>query len=108
MKITETQYNKLPEDLKSYFIKHEIRTKSKTEHPTVKPISLMEYLIKMVCPKGGTVLDPFAGSGTTGEAAVKNGFYPILIEKDTEYCKDIQGRMNKFIGNPLFELFGEE
>ena len=56
-------------------------------HPTVKPIALMEYLIKMVTPNGGTVLDPFAGSFSTGVAAVKNGFDFIGIEREEEYIK---------------------
>ena len=79
-----------------------------SNHPTVKPVTLMEYLCKLVCPKGGKVLDPFAGSGTTGEAAIKNGFYPILIEKETEYFEDIKKRLSKFDGDPLTELFEKE
>lgn len=56
-------------------------------HPTVKPIKLMEYLIKLVTPPNGTVLDPFAGSGSTGVAAVKLGFQFIGIERESEYVK---------------------
>lgn len=54
-------------------------------HPTVKPIALMEYLIRMVTPKGGIVLDPFAGSFSTGVACVKNGFGFVGIEREEEY-----------------------
>ena len=54
-------------------------------HPTVKPISLMEYLIKLVTPKGGTTLDPFMGSGSTGVAAENLGFKFIGIEREKEY-----------------------
>ena len=54
-------------------------------HPTVKPTDLMLYLIKMVTPKGGTVLEPFMGSGSTGKACVRGGFDFIGIEKEEEY-----------------------
>lgn len=58
------------------------------KHPTVKPLKLMEYLcILTKTPAGGVVLDPFAGSGTTGMACVKTGRNYILIEKEPEYCK---------------------
>ena len=62
-------------------------------HPTVKPIALMEYLIKMVTPKGGVVLDPFTGSGTTGVAALQNGYKFIGIEKESEYIPIIEARL---------------
>lgn len=64
-------------------------------HPTVKSQALMSYLINMITPPDGIVLDPFMGSGTTGVAAIKNGFAFIGIEKETEYYtiseKRIQG-----------------
>ncbi len=63
-------------------------------HPTVKPIALMEYLIKMVTPKGGTVLDPFAGSGTTLLAAKELGYEYIGIEKEKEYIDIINKRIS--------------
>jgi site-specific DNA-methyltransferase (adenine-specific) len=59
--------------------------KSQNFHSTVKPIALMEYLIRLVTPPGGVVLDPFMGSGSTGCAAVKLGFKFIGIEQDEEY-----------------------
>ena len=62
-------------------------------HPTVKPTSLMEYLIKLVTPEGGTVLDPFTGSGSTGKAALLNGFQFIGIELTEEYLPIIEGRI---------------
>lgn len=62
-------------------------------HPTVKPTSLMEYLIKLVTPKGGVVLDPFMGSGSTGKAAVRNGFDFIGIEKEEEYLNIAKARI---------------
>jgi site-specific DNA-methyltransferase (adenine-specific) len=61
-------------------------------HPTVKPIALMRWLCRLVTPPGGTVLDPFAGSGTTGQAALLEGFTPWLIEQEPEYCADIRRR----------------
>ena len=64
----------------------------KNNHPTVKPIALMEYLIKMITHKGGIVLDPFSGSGSTLVAAKENGFDFIGIEKEPEYIKIIEAR----------------
>ena len=71
----------------------ENRLPNKNNHPTVKPIALMEYLIKMVTPKGGTVLDPFAGSGTTGVACKNLNRNYILIEKEPEYIEIIKKRL---------------
>lgn len=56
-------------------------------HPTVKPLKLMEYLIKLVTPPGGAVLDPFMGSGSTGVAAFRLGFKFIGIEMNEEYVE---------------------
>lgn len=58
---------------------------SKNPHPTVKPIALMEWLVKLVTPVGGMTLDPFMGSGSTGIAAVKNGYRFVGIEMDEKY-----------------------
>ncbi len=66
----------------------------KNNHPTVKPIALMEYLIKMVTPTGGIVLDPFAGSGSTLVAAKQNGYQYIGIEMTEEYIPIIKARLN--------------
>jgi DNA modification methylase len=68
-----------------------------SKHPTVKPISLMRYLCRLVTPKGGTVLDPFAGSGTTGQAAFQEGFNIIMIERESEYIPDIERRMRSVV-----------
>jgi DNA modification methylase len=65
----------------------------KNFHPTVKPTSLMEYLIKLVTPPNGTVLDPFTGSGSTGKAAILQGFDFIGIEMTEEYLSIIEGRL---------------
>jgi site-specific DNA-methyltransferase (adenine-specific) len=66
----------------------------KNHHPTVKPISLMRYLCRLVTPKGGTVLDPFMGSGTTGIGAKLEGFDFIGIEREEEYIKIAEARIN--------------
>jgi site-specific DNA-methyltransferase (adenine-specific) len=64
-----------------------------SKHPTVKPISLMQWLVRLVTPPNGTVLDLFAGSGTTGQAAINEGFNAILIEREAEYINDIKNRL---------------
>jgi DNA modification methylase len=65
-------------------------------HPTVKPVSLIRYLIKLVTPKKGIVLDPFGGSGTTLISAIKEGFDCIIIEKETEYINIINIRAQQY------------
>ena len=65
----------------------------KNNHPTVKPQQLMQYLCRMVTPKGGTVLDMFMGSGSTGMAAKDEGFDFIGIEKEKEYFKIAEARI---------------
>jgi site-specific DNA-methyltransferase (adenine-specific) len=57
----------------------------KNNHPTVKPTELMRWLCRLITPPGGVVLDPFMGSGSTGKAAVREGFGFIGIERDPEY-----------------------
>ena len=69
-------------------------TLSKNHHPTVKPTMLMVYLCRLVTPPGGTVLDPFMGSGSTGKAATVNGFRFIGIERDPEYHKIAMARIS--------------
>lgn len=64
-----------------------------SKHPTVKPIALLRYLVRLVTPPGGKVLDPFAGTGTTGEAAAREGMRAILIEREAEYRRDIRRRL---------------
>ena len=58
---------------------------SRNPHPTVKPTDLMQYLVRLVTPPGGTVLDPFMGSGSTGKACVRENFKFIGIERDKDY-----------------------
>jgi site-specific DNA-methyltransferase (adenine-specific) len=67
--------------------------KRANNHPTVKPTDLMRYLCRLVTPPGGTVLDPFMGSGSTGKAAMLEGFGFIGIERDPEYVKIAEARI---------------
>ncbi|MBZ9984956.1 site-specific DNA-methyltransferase [Mesorhizobium sp. BR-1-1-8] len=92
-----------------------------SKHPTVKPVDLMQWLVRMVTPPGGVVLDPFAGSGSTGEAAWREGFRAILIEREIEYQADIAERLRladkgpatrkaraiKQVANDNLPLFGD-
>lgn len=64
-------------------------------HPTVKPLELMRWLVRMVTPPGGTVLDPFAGSGTTLEAGVLEGVDVIGVEREDDYHPLIQARLRR-------------
>ena len=68
-------------------------TERKNTHPTVKPISLMKWLVKFITPPGGTVLDPFTGSGSTGCAAVKEGFDFVGCELEEEYVNIARKRI---------------
>lgn len=64
-----------------------------SKHPTVKPLALLRWLVRMVTPPGGRVLDPFAGTGTTGAAARLEGCDSLLIEAEPDYQDDIRRRM---------------
>ena len=66
---------------------------AKNNHPTVKPTNLMRYLVKLVTPVGGTVLDPFMGSGSTGKACMIEGFNFIGIEREQEYMDIAEARI---------------
>lgn len=66
---------------------------AQNHHPTVKPIKLMRYLIRMITPKGGVVLDPFTGSGTTGVAAIEEGMKFLGIEREPEYTQIAEKRI---------------
>lgn len=72
-----------------------------SSHPTVKPLALMRWLVRLVTPPGGVVLDPFAGSGTTLRAAREEGFRAIGIEREPEYLADAAHRLRQL------SLFGE-
>jgi DNA modification methylase len=72
-------------------------------HPTVKPIDLMAYLCRLITPPSGTILDPFCGSGSTGIAAMREGFKFIGIELNPEYAKIAQNRIENELNKvPLF------
>ncbi len=71
-----------------------------SKHPTVKPLGLMQYLVRLVTPKGGVVIDMFAGTGTTGEAAYREGCKVVLIEREAEYQADIRRRMELVLAGP--------
>jgi DNA modification methylase len=66
-------------------------------HPTVKPTDLMRYLCRLVTPPGGVVLDPFMGSGSTGKAAILEGFQFVGIEREAEYCEIAKARIESAI-----------
>ena len=68
-------------------------TKRRNHHPTVKPTALMCYLVRLVTPAGGVVLDPFMGSGSTGKAAMLEGFRFIGIEVDADYLEIARRRI---------------
>ena len=72
-----------------------------TMHPTVKPLDLMRWLVRLVTPPGGVVLEPFAGSGTTAEACVVEGFRCIAIEREADYLPLITQRLTKPIALTL-------
>jgi site-specific DNA-methyltransferase (adenine-specific) len=80
-----------------YCAKATKKEKGDSEHPTVKPLNLIKYLVKLITPVNGIVLDPFAGTGTTGEAALLEDRKYYLIEKTEKYLKDIHNRVNKAI-----------
>lgn len=78
------------------------RLEDGTAWPTVKPVALMRWLVRLVTPPGGLVLDPFAGTGTTAEAAALEGFRCLLIEKDPVAAELAVARLSKPIQPDLF------
>jgi site-specific DNA-methyltransferase (adenine-specific) len=76
-----------------YCAKADAQDRWGSRHPTVKPVELMKWLVSLVTPPGGLVLDPFAGSGTTGVAALAAGRGCILIEREASYFADIRERL---------------
>jgi DNA modification methylase len=71
-----------------------------SKHPTVKPLDLMQWLVRLVTPRNGLCLDPFAGTGTTGEAAFREGMRAVLIEREAEYQADVRRRMALVLAGP--------
>jgi site-specific DNA-methyltransferase (adenine-specific) len=76
-------------------------SRSSNNHPTVKPTELMKYLCRLVTPPGGTVLDPFTGSGSTGKAAVSEGFKFIGIELEYDYVEIAAARIHQALIDSL-------
>ena len=74
-------------------------------HPTVKPIKLMKYLCRLITPKGGTILDPFMGSGSTGMAAKEENFEFVGIEKEEEYFNIATARIESVETKSTLEDF---
>ncbi len=96
--LDEEAGNMLPEGTSRFFYCAKASPKERGEynhHPTVKPISLMEYLVKLITPEGGIVLEPFAGSGTTLIACKNLGFDFVGIEMDQSYMEIIMKRLNE-------------
>ena len=83
-----------------YSAKADANDRIGSKHPTVKPIDLMQWLVRLVTPPRGTVLDPFAGTGSTAEAAWREGMNCVLIEREKEYQADIQRRMKLCLAGP--------
>jgi site-specific DNA-methyltransferase (adenine-specific) len=82
--------------------------RSRNFHPTVKPIALMRWLCRLVTPKGGLILDPFTGSGTTGCAAVLEGFRFVGVEREPEYAAIAEKRIAHWAAQtPDADLFTE-
>jgi DNA modification methylase len=93
-----------------YSAKADAADRCGSKHPTVKPIDLMAYLCRLVTRPGGLVLDPFAGSGSTGMACLREGFDCILIEREAQYVADIHRRLQHVEGadTPLFAASNDE
>ena len=89
-------------DYQKYYYCPKANTKERSvgnnTHPTVKPVELMKYLIKLVTPKNGTVLDPYNGSGSTGVACVELGYSYIGIELDQKYVDITNKRLEQTNG----------
>jgi DNA modification methylase len=84
-----------------YHAKANGQDRAGSDHPTVKPIGYLRWLIRLGTPPGGIVLDPFAGSGSTGEAALAEGMRCVLIEKEPDYVADTRRRIGLLRGADL-------
>jgi len=87
----EVGYN--PKDVWSVSRLHRIHSERK-DHPTQKPMEIIERMVKASCPPGGLVCEPFAGSGTTIEACIRTGRHYLAFEINPDYCKIIEERIN--------------
>ena len=92
--------SKIDNDVTGRFV-----TQKKNIHPTVKPIKLMKYLCRLITPKGGTILDPFMGSGSTGMAAKEENFEFVGIEKEEEYFNIASARIESVETKSTLEGF---
>jgi len=94
----------MPQHQKYFYAPRATRKERKeyNNHPTPKPISLMEYLIKIYCPEDKIVLDPFCGSGSTGIAALLNNRKFIGIDMEEEYISISEKRIFDFVEQQRF------
>lgn len=97
-------YHQFPPDPILCYPKAGKADRAGSKHPTVKPIALMQYLVRHITPPGGVVLDPFAGSGTTAEAARREGFDCILMEAEPEYLDFLNDRFDIEQPAPAFDF----
>jgi site-specific DNA-methyltransferase (adenine-specific) len=79
-----------------------VKSKRRNTHPTVKPVKLMQYLVRLITPENGIVLDPFNGSGTTGVACKIDGFNYVGMDLSDEYCAIAQARIDTFVEEKEF------
>ena len=84
--------------------RNRINNKKLNHHPTVKPTSLMQYLVRLVTPPNGIVLDPFMGSGSTGKACAYEGFDFIGIDQSAEYVEIARARIEYAVADKATEL----
>jgi DNA modification methylase len=80
-----------------YCAKASKKEREGSKHPTIKPLKLMRYLVKLVTSPGGIILDPFCGSGTTLAAGIKEDFYVAGIDREAEYIEDSLRRLKKLL-----------
>ena len=85
-----------------------IKAKAQNFHPTIKPIKLMQYLVRLITPPNGVVLDPFMGSGTTGIACKLEGFDFVGMEQDVDYHKIAQARIENYVDEEQVKLQEKE
>ena len=110
-KVFNGQSDKSSEEMKD--VEQRFTTECKNFHPTVKPTELMQYLVRLVCPKGATILDIFNGSGSTGKAVAfenreRNMDYSYIgIELDPEYCKISEARIDYVANKYKYDILDE-
>jgi site-specific DNA-methyltransferase (adenine-specific) len=98
-------YDESTKDLKEAARKYgAVKSAKANTHPTVKPTTLMQYLVRLVTPPNGIVLDPFMGSGSTGKACAYEGFEFIGIDQSAEYVEIAQARIDFALADKSYEL----